>query len=143
MLRLGWLALWWIGMFWLWIVYAGELTFVNAVAGFGAATLGATVFELVRRQGLLRLSVDPRLLRAIPRTLLQVPIDFGIVVAAPFLRRDLGAFRRRPTRENGAGDRAAIALLATFSPNAYAIEVADGRVLLHDLIVHEASESPA
>ena len=85
---------------------------------------------------------------------LQIVIDFGIVTAA-LVRRLLGrtsagvfVVRAAPSAGSGAraaGDRAWRAVLATYSPNAYVIDIdpADGTTLFHDLVPRRSSETPA
>jgi hypothetical protein len=80
-------------------------------------------------------------------------VDFGIVVwalLASVARREVvrGSFRSRELDRKrdagGAGPRAWVALAASYSPNAYVVDVEpDATVLVHDLVPHRRSESPA
>jgi len=84
----------------------------------------------------------------------MVVVDFGIVTWALLVsvaRRRVvrGEFvSREPTHGSwttrGAGPRAWTVLVATYSPNAYVVDLDPdaGRVLLHDLIPYHRSESP-
>jgi hypothetical protein len=85
----------------------------------------------------------------------MVVVDFGIVVWALLasvahrrvvrgelisreLERDIGA-------ADGVGPRAWTALAASYSPNAFVLDIdpSSRRVLVHDLVPHRQSESPA
>jgi hypothetical protein len=85
----------------------------------------------------------------------MVFVDFGILTWAllagiarrRIVRGELIA-RARPRGSwvtQGAGPRAWTGLVASFSPNAYVIDVdpEEGRVLLHDLVPYRKSEEPA
>jgi hypothetical protein len=82
-------------------------------------------------------------------------VDFGILLwalVAGAVRREVvrGAFRSRDFRAGGddpsaAAVRAWVSLTATFSPNAYVVDVDPEQdlVLLHDLVPFRKSEEPA
>ena len=144
---------WWVALFWLWLLLVGEWNADELVAAAGAATIAASIAEF----GRMRLGFDARVpLRALadlPQLLAMVVVDFGIVtwaLLASVARREVarGSFTTRElTRRedaDGAGCRAWVALAATYSPNAYVVDVGtDGTVVLHDLVPNRASESPA
>ena len=85
---------------------------------------------------------------------LQIVIDFGIITLA-LVRRISGrgvagtfivrSFEAAGSGSLAAGDRGARAVLGTYSPNAYVVDVDPGRhsVLLHDLVPNRSSEEPA
>jgi len=85
----------------------------------------------------------------------MVFVDFGIVVwalVASLLRRQVvrGAFRSHdfPAGSDDPGSaavRAWAGLLATYSPNAYVVDLEPerGLSLVHDLVPYRASEKPA
>ncbi|WP_181139119.1 hypothetical protein [Streptomyces sp. Ru72] len=90
---------------------------------------------------------------ALPRTAWQTVVDFGVISAVLIRsvsagRRDrVGRFVHRDVGRvaPGAGPVAAwLAVVATYSPNAYVLDVdsASGRALLHDLRPLRASEEP-
>jgi hypothetical protein len=145
---------WWVASFWLWIAYQGEWNKVEWVAAACAATLAAAFATLVAHHGLLRYRVPTRALAEGANVPLQIVVDFAIVTRA-LVRRLLGhethgAFvvRSLPSAGSGAtaaGDRAARGILATYSPNAYVIDLdaANHTVLLHDLVPNRNSEKPA
>jgi hypothetical protein len=147
-------ALWWIALFWVWFAYQGEWNRIEWVAAACAATLGATLATAVARRGLLRFRIPLRAIADAKGVPLQIVIDFGIVSLAlarrlagrpsngTFVVRSFSSAGRGP---QAAGDRAWRAVLATYSPNAYVADI-DPRshtVVLHDLVPHRPSESPA
>ena len=145
---------WWIALFWLWLAYQGEWNRIEWAAAAGAATLGAALATALAARGLLRFRIPLRALSAAKRVPFQIVIDFGIVTVALVRRlmgrRVAGRFVVRSFASAGsgalaAGDRGWRAVAATYSPNAYVVDVDPGRhvVLLHDLVEHRASEEPA
>lgn len=152
---LGWSA-WFLALFFLWLLLAGEWNRTEWVAAAAAAAAGATLAEVARAR--LGPAAPPPLeaLRQVPSVLLAVVVDFAIVVGslvAGLLRGRVvrGTFTAR-VRDDLRGEgtvtarrRAWTALAATYSPNAYVIEIDanDGSVLLHDLVRRRASERPA
>lgn len=150
---LPWLG-WWLGLFWLWLLLVGEWNREQVVAAAIAATIAASVAELGRMRTGLSAPLPVRLLAAVPQALGMVFVDFGILARALLA----GIVRRRVvrgelvTRERargswvteGAGPRAWTVLVASFSPNAYVIDVdpEKRRVLLHDLVRNPKSEHP-
>jgi multisubunit Na+/H+ antiporter MnhE subunit len=145
---------WWVALFWLWLLYQGEWNRIEWVAAACAATLGAALATALAARGLLRFRVPLRSVWDAKNVPLQIAIDFGIVsltLARRLLGRPVrGKFVVRPSASavdgpSAAGDRAWRTVLATLSPNAYVVDVnADSReVLVHDLVVHRSSESPA
>lgn len=149
-----WLA-WWLALFWLWILLAGEWNRQEWIAGAGAAAISATVAEVARS----RTGFSARLPAGAPADVAQalwmVAVDFGIVVWALLA----SVARRRIVRgelvsreleggsgaARGVGPRAWTALAASYSPNAYVIDIEpeSHTVLLHDLVPHRASERPS
>jgi len=145
---------WWIALFWLWLAYQGEWNRIEWVAAAGAATLGAALATAIASLGLLSFRVPLRALADAKNVPLQIVIDFGIITLELVRRvsgkRVAGAFVVRSFESAGSGplatgDRGARAVLATYSPNAYVVEVDPGRhtVLLHDLVPNRSSEEPA
>ena len=105
----AWLA-WWIPLFWLWLMLAGEWNGVELVAAACAATLAASVAEGVRAVTGLRVRIPAGDLAAawsVPATVL---VDLGIVLGSLFrsgVRREVvrGLFVAR-TLEPRAGSAA-------------------------------------
>jgi hypothetical protein len=144
---------WWVAMFWLWLAYQGEWNRIEWVAAACAATLAATLATALAALGLLRYRIPARAITDSKRVPLQIVVDFGIVAVALARRltgrRIAGRFVTRSFESAGsgglaAGDQAWRSVLATYSPNAYVVDVDPGRhsVLLHDLVENRSSEEP-
>ena len=146
---------WWLALFWLWFLLVGEWNRQELVAAALAATIAATLAELARVRTGFRARLPLRALSDVPRVLGMVVVDFGIVVWAllasvarrrvvrgEFVSRELA---RGTVAVRGVGPRAWTALAASYSPNAYVIDIEpeDCTVLLHDLVRHRESERPA
>src|SRR4051812_9713354 len=128
-------ALWWVALFWLWLLLAGEWNRIEVVAAACAAALAATLAEAARGLTDTRFRIAPAALRTVGRALLQVPIDFGILLlalgrAARRCERPAGAFVTRKARTEPPGDdplafgtRAWIVYVAELSPNGYVVDV--------------------
>jgi hypothetical protein len=147
--RLAWFAAWWLVLFWLWLAFVGEWNRIEWSAAAIAATVAATVAEVVRGARGLRFRFRAGWLKEAAKLPLAIVVDCGVVLAALTRRRE-GVFRARPTGPKGtsaeaAGRSAFITLAATFSPNAYVVDVdrETGTVLLHDLVGRRDSERPA
>lgn len=149
----AWLA-WWLGLFWFWFLLVGEWNRQELVAAAVAATIAASLAEYGRTRTGFRARVSLRGLVDLPQALCMVFVDFGIVVWA--LVKSVA--RRRVVRgqlvsrefaggaagTEGVGARAWTTLVASYSPNAYPIDVDPQKrtVLLHDLVRYRRSESP-
>jgi hypothetical protein len=143
----------WIALFWLWLAYQGEWNRIEWIAAAGAATLGAAVATALVSLGLLRFRIPLRVLMHAKSTPLQIVIDFGIVTLA-LARRIAGrpvrgrfvsrSFESAGSGAVAAGDRAARAVIASYSPNAYVVDIDPGAhtALLHDLVPNRKSEEP-
>lgn len=151
---LPWLT-WWLALFWLWLLLAGEWNRQEWLAAGIAATVAATLAEFARARTDFAARVPLSALSDVPRILLMILVDFGIVawallVSAARLRVVRGTLVSRELERGagsagGVGPRAWTALAASYSPNAYVIDIdAEARtVLLHDLVPKRSSESPA
>lgn len=137
-------VLWWIALWWLWMLLVGEWNRIEWVAAAGAATLGATLAELLRSSGRVRLGVPLERLRHLPAAFLQVFVDFGILAVA-LVRRSEGRYLAREFAPGGGPFNAWTVWIAGLSPNAYVVDVDAERrtVLVHDLVPHRKSEEPA
>lgn len=129
---LPWLA-GWLALFWLWQLLAGEWNREEWIAGAAAATAAAAA-------GRFALRVPWRAVAASGSVLPQVFVDFAVVMWA-LARRRGGRVHTRATDVRDS--RVWINYAAQFSPNAYVIDIDDGRVTLHDLVPSRKSESPA
>jgi hypothetical protein len=150
---LAWLS-WWVPLFFGWLLLAGEWNRQELVAAAGAATIAASVAEFSRARIGFGARVPLRALADAPQVLLMVFVDFGIVMGALLAGAGRGRFPRgefvrraldRPEDAEGTGARAWTALAASYSPNAYVLEIGaeSGEVLFHDLRPRRSSESPA
>lgn len=150
----GWLV-WWIGLFWLWLLFAGDWNRIEVIAAACAATVAATIAEIARGGAGVRAVVPLQLLGSTIRALLQVFPDFALLVWALVLsarRREVvrGTTKRRAFHEVGedprsVGARVVALWAANLSPNAIAVDIDRERheSIVHDLIVNRASERPA
>jgi hypothetical protein len=150
-------VLWWVTLFWLWLLFSGDWNRIELVAAACAATVASTLAEAARGLTGTRFRIAPAAFSTVGPALLQVPVDFGILLLAlgrAALRRErpAGTFVTRKARTEPPGDdplafgtRAWILYVANFSPNAYVIAVdeEEGAVLFHDLVRHRKSEEPA
>jgi len=147
-------VVWWIALFWLWLAYQGEWNRIEWVAAAGAATLGAALATALASLGLLTFRIPWAAFADAKNVPLQIVTDFAIITRALAHRlagrRVHGRFVVRSFESAGsaaraAGDRGARAVLGTYSPNAYVVDIDPGRhvVLLHDLVPNRNSEKPA
>jgi hypothetical protein len=147
--------LWWCALWGLWFAFQGEWNRIEWVAAACAATVASVLAALVASRGLLDARVPLTWIGRAWKVPLQVVIDFGIITLAlgrAGLRRDRvgGRFVARPFADGadssaGRGVRGFASVAATYSPNAYVVDIDTERdlVLLHDLVVHPPSEEPA
>jgi len=149
---LYWLV-WWCALWALWLVFVGAWDLYDAVAGIAAAGVAATAALVVHELGLLSFRPRVRGFSGFGRMPLQVLVDFGILVSAlartlagrpvrgVFLAKELTAAGPEP---EAAFARALAAIVATYSPNAYVVDVDLDRnvALMHDLVRNRASEEP-
>jgi hypothetical protein len=144
--RVGAWVGWWVVLWWGFLLLAGDWNRIEWIAGACVATVGATLAELVRASGRVRLGVSGAALRALPAALARVPVDFGILTLALVRYRSAGGrYIAREREARGPVDAAWTVLVAGYSPNAYVVDVDEerGLVLLHDLVPNRASERPA
>lgn len=130
----------WLALFWLWMLLAGEWNRQQWIAAAAAATIASLLVGRVRLAwvaGAWRVPV-------------AIVVDFAVLVWALLrsaVHREVvrGEFVRRPWRSDDEGLRALAGLLATYSPNAYVVELDRHRrvVLVHDLVPFRKSEEPA
>lgn len=145
-------CLWFSALFWWWMLLVGEWNHEEWLAAAAAAALGATVAEACRRRAELELRL-PRELLGLPTALAMVLVDFALVCRELVrLRRPRGRFVHRGASFDargldpaGVSRCAVVTLLASYSPNAFVIDVdrTQNRVLVHDLVVNRKSEEPA
>jgi multisubunit Na+/H+ antiporter MnhE subunit len=137
MRRLATWAAFWVVLFPLWLLYEGEWDRTEVVAGAAAATIGATAATIAVEVALLRHRLESRLLVRVAKVPWAVVREFGVI--AWFLVRNPrggGQFQRYefPARSDpvGRARRTFTALVATYSPNSYVVDV-DGELVAHTL----------
>ena len=139
---LGWLAMF-VPLWWLWLLLAGEWNESEWVAATAAAAVAAAIGELARSRAQVDSGFALRRLSELPLAALLVFADFGILVAA-LVRRRRGTFViRKVRRADTPGERVWTSVVATFSPNAYVVDMTAERVLLHRVVPWRRSEEPA
>jgi hypothetical protein len=146
---------WWIPLFFLWLLLVGEWNREELAAAAIAATIAATIAEVARTRTSFAARIPLRAVADLPEVLAMVFVDFGIVIWALVetvfglraVRGELVSRKLEGGRSDarGAGPRAWTALAASYSPNAYVIDIdpETSTVLLHDLVPRRSSESPA
>jgi hypothetical protein len=151
---LRWVA-WWAVLFGLWLLFVGEWTWLVAVWGAGLSFLATVSAGVVAAQGLLDARGRWSWARELGPSATAVVVDFviltrALVAAVVTGRREVGLFVEDGSSGAGdgplaAGRRAWIAVVATWSPNCYVVDIdpGSGRRILHDLQPHRASELPA
>jgi hypothetical protein len=150
----AWVA-WWLALFWLWLLLVGEWNREELAAAAIGATVAASIAEFARTRTSFGARMPRWALADVPRVLAMVLVDFGIVAWALIVslahrrvvRGELVSRRleRGTVAARGVGPRAWTALAASYSPNAYVIDIEPetSTVLLHDLVPRRSSESPA
>ena len=148
------LVAWWLTLFWLWFLLVGEWNREEVVAAAIAATVAASIGEVARARTGFVARIPLRDLGPVPKALGMVFIDFGILVWALLVsiarhRVVRGEFVSREIEGGSAvtrsvGRRAWTVLVASYSPNAYVVDLdpKTRQVLLHDLVPNRASEEP-
>jgi len=141
-------TLWWLALLGLYIVMEGTNEQMELAAGAGAAALGATLLELLRRRGLLRLAPGVAALASVARLPAQILREFWILTVS--LGLDLAGIRRIrsawvavPFDAGRPGNRALRPLLDNVSPNTVVADVdrERGVALKHDLVPSRASKT--
>lgn len=134
-------TLWWLVLFWLWNAMQGTWEAMEIAAGAGAAAIGATFAEAVRRQRLLAFAPEARWLVRAFRLLWRLPYEFAIVTLAlfrPHRVRGQWSVSPLPTGRTASvrdGNRAAVLATENVAPNTMAIETEAGDAALkHDLV---------
>jgi hypothetical protein len=146
-------TLWWLVLFGLWVVMEGTNEAMELAAGGGAAALGATLLELVRRRGLLRFAPGIAAIASAARMPVQILREFSILAVALALdlarvRRVRSAWVAVPFEAGGgdpasAGNRALRPLIDNVTPLTIVADVDRDRdvALKHDLVPSRASKT--
>jgi multisubunit Na+/H+ antiporter MnhE subunit len=135
----------WVAGYALWLLLTDSVRLIELFAGVAVAAIGATGFELVRRQRLAQQAIRPSLISRAWRVLSHIVPDVGRLTRAAVLQ----LFQREPVRgrivamplgfagddpESRAG-RAVAAGLGSIAPNSIVIGVDQdsGLLLVHQL----------
>jgi hypothetical protein len=151
--RLRSIALWWLALFGLWLLFVGTRERYEAIAGVCAAAAGAAFAEALRRERLFGFQFELGWVAKASAVPWRVVRDFGILAWALFLH----LARVRPVRSAyvavpfpagrrdaaAAGRRALATVLGTVSPNGIVIDIDTERkvALRHDLVPGRASDT--
>ncbi len=142
---LRWL-IWWVVLFGLWLVLVDTVNPQYLLGGALVAAIPATAARVVAAQRVVRLAVDPSLLRHAWRPLVRAVPDTALLVVALWrrlvLRRPVeGAFRQlrfATDREDphGTSRRVLAKSLGSFAPNIYVIgfDEENDVLLAHQLV---------
>jgi hypothetical protein len=150
----AWLV-WVAALWWFWMLLVGEWTVAEIVAASCVAAVAGAVAEVARAKNVGPVRVPLRWLARARTVPIMIVVDFGVITWALLGaivrgRRVEGSFRVKKFPAGGGspegiGLRAWTTLTASYSPNAYVIDIDRDRrlVLLHDLVPLESSEEPA
>jgi multisubunit Na+/H+ antiporter MnhE subunit len=145
MRRVGGIALCWVVLFWLWLLYQAEFNRKLIVASACAATLGTALAVQVRRKFRRGYRLELRWVVRALRVPWLVLREFAVVTRVLLLsivrrERPSGSFRLSPFPVGGneptaRARRAFVAVAETLSPNSYVVGMYadEGGVLIHDL----------
>ena len=138
------IVFWWVVLTGVWLLYVGQHTKENAVAGAVAAAIAVCFGVLLSRLGLYRFGLHARLLRRAASLPWHVARDFGIVTLALPRGRPTGRLVELEFRAGSAGDRALAGLLGSVAPNAYVVDFDPKRscALVHELDPRRARGAP-
>ena len=135
--------LFFVALWWLWQLLTGEWSHYEWLAGAGAAVVAAVLAELAVSRTEGRAPVPPAVLAGVPSALGMVFVDFVTVLCALVRRRE-GVMRETPFEHRDDEPHRTWATIAgDWSPNAYIVDVGNGRTLSHHLVPRDASQRPA
>lgn len=131
----------WAALFWLWLLFVGQWNLRQWIAAAVVATLATAIGSVAVRAAGIDVRVPPAWVLKAWSVPVMVVFDFGILMWA-LVRRPRGVFVERSFEDEGDCARAWATVVSGFSPNAYVVEIGEGRAVLHDLVRNRASESP-
>lgn len=136
-------VLWFVVLWWLWQLLVGEWSHYEWIFAAGAAIVAAIIGELAVSRTSGRAPVPLAVVKGAPSALGMVFVDFAIVMRALVERRQ-GVIRETPFEHpDDEPHRAWAAIAGDWSPNAYVIDIGDGRSLTHHMVPRDASQRPA
>jgi multisubunit Na+/H+ antiporter MnhE subunit len=142
----------WALLFGFWMLLVDIPSLPEVLLGIGATAIATAGSELVRRQRIAQVRVEPRWLPRLWRPFARVPLDTGIVTWALVRqlagrRKERGRFRAMRFRAAGGdpastGRRALAESFGSLAPNTFVVGVDPDRELI---IVHQLvpSDDPA
>jgi multisubunit Na+/H+ antiporter MnhE subunit len=134
----------WLALTGLWLLYVGQHTKENAVAGAIAAALALGLGVALARLGLLRFRFGRRRLGRAAALPWDIVRDFGLVTLALVRGRPGGELVELDAPARSAGDRALVGLLGSIAPNAYVVDLdRDRRVALVHVLDREHAKGAA
>jgi hypothetical protein len=134
---------WFVVLWWLWQLLAGEWSHYEWLFAAGAALVAAALGELAVSRTSGRAALPFAVIKAAPAALGMVFVDFAIVMVA-LVRRTEGVVREtRFEHPDDEPHRVWAAIAGDWSPNAYVIDIGEGRSITHHLVPKDASQSPA
>jgi hypothetical protein len=141
-LPVAWLA-WFVVLLPLWLLYVGMYRRDILITGVVAAALAATMAEAMRRVGLFRFVVTPRVVGRDGLAILRIYPDFVKIVAAVARGGRAPAARFRwidypydhEQSDRGRGERAVVTTASSLAPSSFVVHIDGdrGRMLVHDL----------
>jgi Na+/H+ ion antiporter subunit len=151
-LVLIWLG-WWVAMFLFYLALVDTRQHPELVLGSAVAAAAASAAIGIRSARRLRGSLDPSLLRAVPRAALRLVTEsamvLGFLLARLAGRAPRGRFRTAPFRAGGRGGRdvarrALSESLGSLGPNTIVIGVDPDRdlILVHQLVRRDEDRDP-
>jgi hypothetical protein len=135
--------LWFVVLWWLWQLLTGEWSRYEWVAGAAAAAIAAVLAELSVSRTEGRAPLPLAIVKGAPSALGMVFVDFVTVMGALARRRE-GVMRETSfPHPDDEPHRAWAAIAGDWSPNAYIVDIGDGRTLSHHLVPRDPSQRPA
>ena len=134
--------LWFAVLWWLWQALVGVWDHYDWLFAAGGALVASAIGELAAIRTSGRAPLPLAVLASAPSALGMVFVDFAIVMYA-LVRRRTGVVREtRFEHPDTEPFRAWATIVADWSPNAFVIDVGDGRSVTHHLIPNDPSQSP-
>lgn len=132
-----------ISLWWLWQLITGEWSRYEWIWGAGAAIIAAAIAELAASRTGAHVSFPWEIVKSVPLALAVVFVDFGRIMWALAARRE-GVFRTTtfPHPDNERF-RTWATIVGDYSPNAYIVDISDGKTLTHHMLPRKQSQEPA
>lgn len=133
---------WYVVLWWLWQALAGVWNVYNWLFAAGGALVASAIGELAATRTKGRVALPLSILASAPSALGMVFVDFAIVMVALVRRREGVTRETRFPHPDNERFRAWATIVADWSPNAYVIDVGDGKSVTHHLVANDRSQSP-